>query len=643
MEKLLFATSNAINKSLEYLSTEYEAVRDFSLGSGNKYISMLPEPQISFLALKDRIQANNDISMLHYSGHSDKNGLEVDVNGKISTVTKDAVANLMVVCPKVRLVFLNSCNSEAIAQEIFKSKVPYVIGTTKTVNDDLAAVAAYLFYKNLNNLDTTIESAFALTQNDLEIEEDEFSLILKQLKKAISDEGINKISKSRGLGDNNIGFWWKLFKNPNENFVEKNKEWTLIPKFEQFEDKALKCLFLFDLKYIEYYKQFNSYFSNANNGNISVLGINDISNDQIIDKLYFEKTCTKSDIIVHLIDARYKEFVNLTGYNFNTFQGKQYSICIDDDFKLVAFKDETWFKSSEVLIEYSFIKLSNEGKNSSFFLDKVIIPKFNEFILNITNRTDLSKLPNDLKAIPFTNEEAQFDKFDIEDQLFSYYFINGTENCTQQLLIKKLKKSFTNDSFETIYVCRSVQNENNIDTELFSNEVNFWKRFITGLKISSDSLLDDIDKGKSRKDICIDTLKEKRSHGNVIIIIDDINFIDFEKLILNDFKTKLEEKTNKIDYKIIVFASSYLGEKINANNKIDIIPLKTMEFQRWKTSGLSIKNHENFAQLSINNILNGTNKTQFRKNAMINICKTLGLGEPNYLNTILDILDYSKD
>ena len=120
---------------------------------------------------KKAIEENNDITMLHYSGHSDKDGFNIDKDGNTVDISKEDIANLVKSCPNLRLVFFNSCYSEDFANEIFKinPNIPYVIGTKKAVNDYLASLVAFVFYRNLTiDSSRNIELAFNLTRAELE-------------------------------------------------------------------------------------------------------------------------------------------------------------------------------------------------------------------------------------------------------------------------------------------------------------------------------------------------------------------------------------------------------------------------------------------------------------------------------------------
>lgn len=111
----------------------------------------------------DITQAILDIEpqIIHFSGHGTSKGelCFEDVNGKLKTVTPEALTSLFeLLSQQVSCVILNCCYSEAQAKSIVKH-IDYVIGMKKEIGDEAAIVFATGFYKALG-AGRSIEDAF---------------------------------------------------------------------------------------------------------------------------------------------------------------------------------------------------------------------------------------------------------------------------------------------------------------------------------------------------------------------------------------------------------------------------------------------------------------------------------------------------
>lgn len=111
----------------------------------------------------DITQAILDIEpqIIHFSGHGTSEGelCFEDVNGKLKTVTSEALSSLFELLSKqVNCVILNCCYSESQARSIVKH-IDYVVGMKKEIGDEAAIVFATGFYKALG-AGRSIEDAF---------------------------------------------------------------------------------------------------------------------------------------------------------------------------------------------------------------------------------------------------------------------------------------------------------------------------------------------------------------------------------------------------------------------------------------------------------------------------------------------------
>ncbi|MCB0545985.1 MAG: CHAT domain-containing protein [Phaeodactylibacter sp.] len=113
------------------------------------------------------------ISILHYTGHSQATGLLTVEDGKAKLLHADKLRILLQAQNNLKFVFLNSCFSEAIAEQLVDAGVPVVIGTDSGVKDAAAKRVAVKFYEILGGGSKTIRQAFELTQLYFEHHKDE--------------------------------------------------------------------------------------------------------------------------------------------------------------------------------------------------------------------------------------------------------------------------------------------------------------------------------------------------------------------------------------------------------------------------------------------------------------------------------------
>jgi len=104
------------------------------------------------------------ISMLHYSGHSEASGLLLRESGQDKLLQADKLRTFLQAQNNLKLVFLNSCYSEGIAEKLAEAGVPVVIGTDSGIQDVAARRIAAKFYEILGGGSKTLKQAFDLTQ-----------------------------------------------------------------------------------------------------------------------------------------------------------------------------------------------------------------------------------------------------------------------------------------------------------------------------------------------------------------------------------------------------------------------------------------------------------------------------------------------
>ncbi|TAD99314.1 MAG: hypothetical protein EAZ97_09030 [Bacteroidetes bacterium] len=114
-------------------------------------------------AYKDRI------AIFHYGGHADGYQLILEqADGSHAVAHGGGLVSFFAKQKSLKLVFFNGCSTQQQAEELVKSGIPAVIGTSNSINDDVATTLAIRFYKSLAN-GAGIEKAWAEGLDQLKI------------------------------------------------------------------------------------------------------------------------------------------------------------------------------------------------------------------------------------------------------------------------------------------------------------------------------------------------------------------------------------------------------------------------------------------------------------------------------------------
>ena len=119
------------------------------------------------------LNLSHRISMLHYTGHSQSTGLLTRESGEDKLLHADKLRGFLQAQNNLKFVFLNSCYSEAIAEQLVNAGIPVVIGTDSGIQDTSARKIATKFYELLGGSSKTINQAFELTQQYFDHHKDE--------------------------------------------------------------------------------------------------------------------------------------------------------------------------------------------------------------------------------------------------------------------------------------------------------------------------------------------------------------------------------------------------------------------------------------------------------------------------------------
>ncbi len=103
--------------------------------------------------------------IFHFSGHGEKNGNIVLENndGDSESIAEESIETIFKHLAKgIKCVVLNSCYSSKLGKAISKY-VPYVIGNSSKVPDDIAVIFSKSFYESLSNC-KSIEASFDIAR-----------------------------------------------------------------------------------------------------------------------------------------------------------------------------------------------------------------------------------------------------------------------------------------------------------------------------------------------------------------------------------------------------------------------------------------------------------------------------------------------
>ncbi|QJR10055.1 hypothetical protein DSM104443_01106 [Usitatibacter rugosus] len=158
--KLLFVASNPQDQKTLALEREITEIqrRIGWQSTGTVEFTFLPA-----LAVEDftttLLKVRPDV--VHLSAHGDNEALRMaSASGKSIEITGEILAAMLTVRVRPKLVYVNACNSAAIAKEIAKV-VPMAIGSTASIENGAARATAIVFYEGLLSGSTVTEAFHA--------------------------------------------------------------------------------------------------------------------------------------------------------------------------------------------------------------------------------------------------------------------------------------------------------------------------------------------------------------------------------------------------------------------------------------------------------------------------------------------------
>lgn len=195
---LIFYANTSNQTYLKKLAEEGKEIqRILNSVSGRDYeVAIIPEAGVQNI-IDELNVPNREVEIIHYAGHSNQQQLLLnDTNVKASDLSNKLKSR-----KSLKLVFINGCSSHGHVRFFHQTGIPYVIATSRPIEDEKATWVATQFYQYLS-LRKSVNEAFDEVVKDSQL-----------LKK-----GIN-LSVHRGLG--------------HSDSLETNLAWGLYPLDDQ--------------------------------------------------------------------------------------------------------------------------------------------------------------------------------------------------------------------------------------------------------------------------------------------------------------------------------------------------------------------------------------------------------------------------
>jgi hypothetical protein len=146
--KVLYVASNPVDASSLNLEREITEFQRKAVATSGEPVQFVFLPNLPFEDLPTQISKNKP-DVLHISAHGDEESLSLAHEGRGRVrLTSEMLCTFLDVDPVPKLVYLNSCNSKALAQELTE-RVPMAIGTDAPITNRAARQAALTFYIGL--------------------------------------------------------------------------------------------------------------------------------------------------------------------------------------------------------------------------------------------------------------------------------------------------------------------------------------------------------------------------------------------------------------------------------------------------------------------------------------------------------------
>ncbi len=156
---LIFTANDADQVRLSQLANEGKEIQRLLNGSPRKNYDVVLSPESSTDdIIKELNVQNRTVEILHYAGHSDGNSILLND----TQANADALAKKLQSIGTLKLVFINGCSSKGQVQFFHAAGIPFVIATSRPIDDDKAFWFAKQFYNYLT-IGRSLQKSFEAT------------------------------------------------------------------------------------------------------------------------------------------------------------------------------------------------------------------------------------------------------------------------------------------------------------------------------------------------------------------------------------------------------------------------------------------------------------------------------------------------
>jgi hypothetical protein len=199
MPNILIIYANDQQRQLAMLEKESKEISRLLDRVPHKNYSVKMIPAVQPAELLDELANNgHELEILHYSGHADSRTLFFAEQ----EIKSGNLADRLSLCPNLKLVFLNGCATMGQIANFHAAGVPYVVATSREVEDTKSYWIAAQFYQYLT-LAQSVEEAFESIRKDGVVLEKNLDLAVVRGSQPAGEE----------LDDN--GFEWGLYAKEN--------------------------------------------------------------------------------------------------------------------------------------------------------------------------------------------------------------------------------------------------------------------------------------------------------------------------------------------------------------------------------------------------------------------------------------------
>ncbi len=527
MSRKKFLFVSAEKGDLKLTGDEHKVIRDL-FPDDHQFVQSIREAYVAFPDLFNLFENNRDnnknpdIEILHFAGHSGKEGLlfDADATGN-GIVTIEKFKEFISWYPNLKIIILNSCVSNYIGEKLKEIvHIEVIIETTDTIYERDAILFTQHLYTLLNNGDEIV-NAFGKVQ-----------LMFETGNISITDRGNKREIKGRKI-KNNI-FPWNIT-------TKENSKWKLFDKIpDNSTDKEIKILHF----YIN--NDQNDFAKSLDTSLRSVYAkLNDktdlrtkvfTSEDFLNIEGDFKKLEHFDSVIFFLTEGFYDQFQALNIKEFYTDNCKVSVVnCSGNESEISIIKDNDIEIIEDLIfpkINFFSVKMLFETKGGSLtsFLEETFITE-----LKILNSKQALKNSLIEKELDEKFEVLNFNKQVIigsDISKYNFFVLEGTEKCAHELLVRRILTLANINSPISHFHEFAIKEA---DVSSFTLE-SFWS-----------TLFDEIVSGgfsMNRKLSCVEAIV-KQAHIKDVVILLNYKCSDplFFKLVYN-FWTEFREALN---------------------------------------------------------------------------------------------------